>query len=296
MGARATVALLSIALGAGPVQAQQASVPDAANRGAADSGQTSPTYRELIDGAVTEYGLGHFEEARALFARAHAMRPNARTLRGLGVASYELRSYLDSVQYLEAALASQANPLKGRLRANTQRLLDRARTFVGTLALQVEPTNAHIHIDGRQIPQSQLPHIQLDLGEHELEATAQGYHTRRVRFKIRDSEPRPLEVHLRPHRFANRQDGQPKGSAAPALHPALALQADTGRAPTTAALTNDPSPETRDGSIWESPWLWTGVGAGLVVAIVGTTLALSAGGGSSASDDYGGSTDVVIRP
>ena len=41
-------------------------------------------YDRLLDDAVAEFGQGHWTEALAFFGRAHAILPNARTLRGMG--------------------------------------------------------------------------------------------------------------------------------------------------------------------------------------------------------------------
>lgn len=56
-----------------------------------ESTQKEPAgYRDAIDTALQEMGLGNYEEAREQFARAHALSPNARTLRGLGISEFEL--------------------------------------------------------------------------------------------------------------------------------------------------------------------------------------------------------------
>src|SRR5262245_12806154 len=60
--------------------------------------QTGPdSYEQLITRALTEFDARNFAEARALFLQAHALRPTARTLRGIGVTEFELRNYVDSV-------------------------------------------------------------------------------------------------------------------------------------------------------------------------------------------------------
>jgi hypothetical protein len=65
--------------------------------------------------------------AREELRRAHAIFPNARTLRGLGMVEFELRSYVQSVQLLEQALAASVKPLDGKLRTDTEALLARAQ-------------------------------------------------------------------------------------------------------------------------------------------------------------------------
>ena len=81
-----------------------------------------PEYRALVSEALAEFDEGHFEEARALFLHAHSLNPSARTLRGLGLASFELRAYRASIEYLEQALASQLHPLEGALRTSTEQM------------------------------------------------------------------------------------------------------------------------------------------------------------------------------
>src|SRR5689334_12069641 len=68
-------------------------------------------YEALIEAALTEFGAGHWEEARALFRQAHASFPNARTLRGMGMASFELRDYPEALGELGAALTDDRRPL-----------------------------------------------------------------------------------------------------------------------------------------------------------------------------------------
>ena len=60
-------------------------------------------YQRLVRQAIAEYAEHNFAEARALFARAHALEPNARTLRGLGMTAFELRSYAEVYRVLTAA-------------------------------------------------------------------------------------------------------------------------------------------------------------------------------------------------
>ena len=93
-------------------------------------------YRALVSEALAEFDAGHFEEARALFLHAHALNPSARTLRGLGLASFELRAYRATIEYLEQALASQLNPLEEALRTSTEHVLRAgAPAFLPAVAL-----------------------------------------------------------------------------------------------------------------------------------------------------------------
>jgi len=60
--------------------------------------------------AVAEYEAGHYQEARALFRQAHEKSPTARTLRGIGMASFELRDYVEATRALTASLRDVRPP------------------------------------------------------------------------------------------------------------------------------------------------------------------------------------------
>ncbi len=194
-------------------------------------------YREAVEQALNEYGLKNYEEASALFARAHALYPNARTFRGLGMAAFELRRYAESVGYLEAALGSQIKPLDDALRAETQSLLARARSFVATLELRATPPEAALTLDGAPLDPDARP-LLLGLGEHTVEARLAGYKGERQRVRVRGGEVLRMEFHL------------------------------------ARELLSGPELE-RPRPVYKSPWLWSGVGAVVVgAAVAGLVLGL----------------------
>lgn len=153
-------------------------------------------YAELIDDALHEYEALHFEEARALFGKAHVLYPNARTLRGLGMVEFELRHYTESADYLQQALASSLRPLTGSLRDSTTALLGRARGFVGELTLSVQPSSALVRVDGvAAVPDISKP-IALNVGDHVIEASAHGYLGQQRKIAIRGGERQQLQLEL----------------------------------------------------------------------------------------------------
>ena len=48
-------------------------------------------YEAMITDGLAEFQAQRYAEARALFERAHALSPNARTLRGIGMVAFEMR-------------------------------------------------------------------------------------------------------------------------------------------------------------------------------------------------------------
>jgi hypothetical protein len=209
----------------------------------------SPEYYSLIGQALAEHEAQHYAEARALFLRAHAVYSNARTLRGIGMMEFELRNYAESIKMLEAALASQVNPLEGALREATRELLARARSFVVPVMLTIEPvvTQLRVQIDGMPVAWTAGRTLELAVGEHTIEISAPGYPAVSRALSAKGGALERISVQLRP-----------VAGARPA--PASATQAMPGR---------------EVSSIWSSPWLWLGVSTALAGGIVGAALLVS---------------------
>ena len=136
-------------------------LPDAAFAGGAEAGvQEAPqveaeptaeemeTYREAITGALKEFRVGNWPESIRLFELAHEANPNARTLRGLGLAHFENRSYVKAAEYLTAALDHPKRPLTKPQRREAKRVLKRAMRYVARFKVRVTPEDADVFVDG----------------------------------------------------------------------------------------------------------------------------------------------------
>lgn len=200
-----------------------------------------PEYGPLIDAAIEEFAAERWAEARAIFERAHAMYPNARTLRGIGMAAYELRDYVEAHRALEAALASTRRPLRDDQRAQIEALLTRTRLFVGRFALGPIPEGATLAVDGRVVPVE--PTILMAIGDHELVLRDAEGRAHRARVSVRGGEE---DVALR---FLA---DDPSAARAVAVEP-----------PTSIDLARAASP---------SPAPWILFGAGGAAAIAGAIL------------------------
>lgn len=226
-------------------------------RGQASEATEPPGYRDLIGEAVLEHGAGNFAEARSLFTKAFELYPNARALRGVGVAEFELRNYADSASALQRALSSEVEPLKGRLRRETEDLLRRAQGFISRLVLVLEPSDAAVSLDGTAVQLDPDSGLVLGVGDHTLGLSAPGYLSQRKAVKVIGGEQQVLRISLRP------------------ASPEVPASAPTQPAP-VAALAPTAQAEVADGTLWESPWLWAG--SGVVVATVAVLLAVSLSG------------------
>jgi hypothetical protein len=219
----------------------------------------APTgYVEAINEALREFDNRNFEESRALFARAHAMFPNARTERGMGIAEFELRSYVESITHLRAALASEVWPLSDDLRADTEQMLERANHFVTQLQLDTRPRASSVLIDG-QLVDATAPTLLLQVGEHLIEVRSEGYEPESRRVVIKSGGD--IQV----------------------------LTILFGR-PDTRAEAPAPAPSKR---WYKSPWLWAGVGVVTAGAVIAGALAATRDSPAGRVD--GGSTNVSLR-
>jgi tetratricopeptide (TPR) repeat protein len=222
-----------------------------------------PAYRGVVREALAEYHAKNFNEARALFDEAHQLFPNARTLRGLGMTSFELRRYRESISFLEAALASQVKPLDGSLRAETERLLRRAERFVGKLNLTVAPASATLIIDGEPTEFTPGQPLLVEIGDHTLEFRAEGYlqETRTLRIKGRENETWDVLLVAEP--------APPPPRVATPVEAARTLDDQTLTEPEPAV-----ADRARGRPLYKNPWLWSGVGA-VVLASTVTAIVLA---------------------
>jgi hypothetical protein len=122
----------------------------------------------LIGDAVSEYEAGHYQEARALFRQAHEKLPTARTLRGIGMASFELRDYVEAVRALTASLRDQRRPLTAEQKRHAEALLARAHTFVGRYTMKVQPAGSSLFVDGHPAELEPDNVLLLPFGRHQL--------------------------------------------------------------------------------------------------------------------------------
>ena len=132
----------------------------------------------IIDEALTAQNDGDFERAHGLFERAHELAPDARTLRGMGVTSFQLGRYTRAVEELDAALVHAKRPLAGELRESVVALRARAAAAIATLRLDIYPNEAPLTaLQLDDVPQA-LPlsrSLPVDPGLHVLRIAAAGF-------------------------------------------------------------------------------------------------------------------------
>jgi hypothetical protein len=146
-----------------------------AGRVGAQTPNPSEMYDRVLSEAIGAFKARQWTKARALFERAHELSPSARTLRGIGVTAYEGGEYVAAIHALEAALVHPERQLPGDLREGTRVLIAQARERVGSLLLTLEPAQAQVRCDGRNIAPEPDGSLLLDPGVHVLAVEAEGF-------------------------------------------------------------------------------------------------------------------------
>ena len=193
-------ALLALLLSALASSAEGQSAADAEAR-----------YQNSVRQALQEYGLGHWNEAKAFFQQAHALQPSARTLRGLALTDYELREYVGALGYAEQALTNGVRPLTEEMRREIEALRDKARHFVARAHVRLEPASAQLHVDGRPAVLDADSNLLLNPGAHELAAEAKGFAPEARKVEAQSGDQLEIELALHPSTLASAQPAVPAG-------------------------------------------------------------------------------------
>ena len=188
---------------------------------AAQSGPTAQPaagdYETAVQAAIEEFAAGHYLEARALFTKAHELRPTARTLRGLGLAEFELGRYAQAMRMLRRALVDVRNPLTDAHRAEAEALIRKATAYVARYRIALEPKSAELLVDGEPI-MLLGDELVLDVGEHRLLVRAPGREDRTYAIDVRGGEEDRLRLALLPT-AAIVQEAPEGAEATPAVQP-----------------------------------------------------------------------------
>jgi hypothetical protein len=159
--------------------------------------QATEEYESVLAEALAEFDAGRWVEALALFSRANDIYPNARVLRGVGMASFELGDYATAVRALQQSLDSSERPLTDAQRTSVQELLQRSLRFVARLRLSVTPAPESVLVDGRPAVMSDGT-VLLNPGTREIVVTASAHQTVTRNVEVIGGTEVPLVIALQP--------------------------------------------------------------------------------------------------
>lgn len=155
-------------------------------------------YAHVIAEAVSEFDAHRFDEARALFRSAHALAPSARTERGIGLTSFELRDYVEAYLMLTAALADERRPLTDEQRADATELLTRTAHFVGrfTFTVPLGVDASAVLVDGAAPSLTPSGAAVIALGTHDVSVRAEGYAMLHRSLSVAGAEEQTMALEL----------------------------------------------------------------------------------------------------
>jgi hypothetical protein len=208
-------------------------------------------YNGLVRQAVEQYERGNYDESKVLFAQAHQVFPNARTLRGLGMVAYTMRDYVEAIHYLEGAIDSQVKPLDPPLISESRDVITRARTFIGVVRVSVVPEDARLRVNASPAARTADGTIALNPGPYEIEASAPGHQTASRLVRVDPGTTLIVEFALpnSPAGAVAAAAGQPQPEAA-SPEPQIELEAES-----------EPS-----GGKSVAPWILVGVSGAVAIA------------------------------
>jgi tetratricopeptide (TPR) repeat protein len=318
---RALCLVALVALAAGSAHAQPAS----------KTAEPPPPagYQPLVDSGLAESAAGRFAEARAKFTQAHALYPNARTLRVIGMVAFELRDYVDAVRHLDAALVEPRRALDAQQRFQVSDLLNQARGFVARYSTSELPQGTTLVVDARPATLEAGGTLLLSIGDHRIVARHQG-RTVETTITVRGGEhgsmplmmdaqdspaepapiaaPAPADGEIHRDLFASEplpRESEPENKSAFPVGPVVTIGIGVARTAAGAVLLAlglsdvsdvESAPEDTEWSTLESAHdgsaLKTGLGAGML-ALGGVTATI--GVVWLASDGGGESQGVALR-
>lgn len=132
---------------------------------------------------------------------------------------YELKRYVESIHYLQDALASTERPLNDEQRAQSEKLLEQTKGYVARYRFALTPGNASVSIDGAPWRGEASRGLLLAAGEHVIEVSAPGHQTTRRTVQVLGGEgERELAIVLLEQRLVEstkgpQREGQGSGRA-----------------------------------------------------------------------------------
>lgn len=186
--------LLAFLLGAAP-RAAHAADPDPA--GSASSAEATADARRHFKLGIKLYQDTNYPGALAEFEAAYAAKPGPSSLQNVALCQKALFRYREAAATLEQLLKAHGSELsEGETKAVTDAISE-LHGLVGSIIVNVEPSDAKVTIDGRSVPLAELRSgVEMNVGEHTLVADLAGY-ARLSRVVRVASGQKPLSVELK---------------------------------------------------------------------------------------------------
>lgn len=239
-------------------------------------------YTLTIGEALSLLAADRWQEAYTLMQRAHALRPSARTYRGLGMAAFGMGHYREAAAHLQASLADTRHPLTPELRTEVEAMRVECVARIGSLRVILNPASATATLDGHQVTSGST--VPVDPGRHALRVDAAGYSGHAEELLVAAGEQRAVEVTLRP--VATVPAPSPGPDAQAQADAAATARPGQGAPMQAPEATDDPAHATTRSAAF-------GVGAGAVA--LGTSSLLLGVVSHALRNDAGSAFDASVR-
>ncbi len=161
------------------------------------------------------YAEGDLAGAKFEFERSHGLSGNYKILYNLAIVHLELHDYAAAKRTFERYLAEGRNAIDGERRKEVEKELAGLDGRVGQLVLTLTPPGATVSLDGTEV---EVPDdgIDLNLGAHTLEASADGYAPGQTQFEIEGGQRTEITLALETLDVPSPRTAEPDRSTSPA--------------------------------------------------------------------------------
>lgn len=165
--------VLAFLLGGAPRAVHAA---DSAPASSAPTAEATADARRHFKLGIKLYQDTNYPGALAEFEAAYAAKPGPSSLQNVALCQKALFRYREAAATLEQLLKSHGSELsEGETKAVTD-AIGELHGLVGSLVVNVEPSEAKVSVDGRALTLAELrAGVEMNVGEHTLVADLQGY-------------------------------------------------------------------------------------------------------------------------
>ena len=139
---------------------------------------TTKAARARFQEGVDFYDKGQFENARAAFLQAYALRKHPAVLLNLAQSSLRSNHHLEAARYFQQYLREASN-ITAAQRSDAERGLNESRTKLGRIAIDA-PSNTEIFVDDDRIGTTPMSPIDVEPGTHILRGRVRAEETLQI--------------------------------------------------------------------------------------------------------------------
>jgi hypothetical protein len=213
-----------------------------------------------------------YTDALVHFNRSYELRRAASVALNLGITLRALGRLVEARSRFNEFFELASSTLRDRHDRDVSNFLaDINRRISRMHVVALEPSGARITVDGRRVAVDERDEVQIDPGEHRVEATAQGFATLSRTIQVTSGGRVDVELRLQPAVAASGVTTDPRVS----LTTAEANTQNNITVPTNSST--NALPTQPGGSVLRSPWLWVAIGVGVAAAVTIPAVLLTRG-------------------